>query len=76
MSAGIPPLEVLRSATLVSAQTVGAANDLGTLQAGKLADLILLDKNPLENIRNTLSIWRVLKGGWVFDPKTLLPARH
>ncbi|MDP9177046.1 MAG: amidohydrolase family protein [Gemmatimonadota bacterium] len=71
--AGIPPLDVLRFATQASAQTVGAGDHLGTLEVGKLADLILLDANPLQDIKNTQTIWRVIKGGWMFDPKVLLP---
>ena len=63
--AGIPPLEVLRIATQQAAEAVGAEDDLGTLEVGKLADIVLLDANPLEDIKNTQAIWRVLKGGWV-----------
>jgi imidazolonepropionase-like amidohydrolase/Tol biopolymer transport system component len=73
--AGIRPLDILRFATQMSAQTVGAEHDLGTLEVGKLADLVLLDANPLEAIRNTQTIWRVIKGGWVFDPNVLQPNR-
>ena len=71
--AGIPPLDVLRFATKSAAETVGAGADLGTLEIGKIADLILLDANPLDDIRNTQKIWRVFKGGWQFDPRTLRP---
>lgn len=60
--AGIPPLDILRFATQAAAQTVGAGDHLGTLEVGKLADLILLDANPLLDIKNTQTIWRVLKG--------------
>jgi len=74
--AGIPPLEVLRIATQQAAEAVGAADDLGTLEVGKLADIVLLDANPLEDIKNTQAIWRVLKGGWVFDPEELQPPRN
>lgn len=74
VQAGIPPLEVLRIATQQAAEAVGAQDDLGTLEPGKLADIVLLDKNPLEDIRNTQTIWRVIKGGWVFDPDQLRPA--
>jgi imidazolonepropionase-like amidohydrolase/Tol biopolymer transport system component len=69
--AGIPPLEVIRIATRDAAEAVGAGDDLGTLEVGKLADIVLLDANPLEDISNTQSIWRVIKGGWVFDPEEL-----
>ena len=74
--AGIPPLEVLRIATQQAAEAVGAADDLGTLEPGKFADIVLLDANPLEDIKNTQAIWRVLKGGWVFDPEELQLPRN
>ncbi len=74
VQAGIPPLDVLRIATQEGAAAVGAEDHLGTLEVGKLADIVLLDANPLEDIKNTQSIWRVIKGGWVFDPEALRPA--
>ncbi len=40
------------------------------------ADVVLLDANPLEDIRNTQAIWRVIKGGFVFDPEELRPERN
>jgi imidazolonepropionase-like amidohydrolase len=73
VQAGLPPLEVLRIATQEAAAAVGAGDDLGTIEPGKLADMVLLDKNPLEDIRNTQTIWRVIKGGWLFDPEKLRP---
>lgn len=68
---GLKPLEVLRMATVEAATAVGADGQLGTLEAGKLADILLLDANPLDKIRNTQTIWRVVKGGKVYDPKEL-----
>ncbi len=64
--AGIPPIEVLHIATQRSAAAVGAGDLLGSLEPGKLADVVLLDANPLDDIANTLTIWRVVAGGRVF----------
>lgn len=75
VDAGLKPLEVLRMATEEAATAVGADAHLGTLEPGKLADIVLLDSDPLEKIRNTQAIWRVVKGGWVHDPSQLRPAR-
>ena len=74
--AGIPPLDILRFATQASAETVGAGEDLGTLEVGKLADIVLLEANPLEDIKDAQSIWRVIKGGWVVDPEESRPERN
>lgn len=71
--AGIAPIDVLHSSTQGGADLVGASRDLGSLEPGKLADVVLLDRNPLEDIRNTQAIWRVIKGGTVHDPRTLRP---
>ena len=65
-AAGVPPLDILRLATADAATTVGAEDVLGTLAPGKLADLVLLDENPLDDIRHTLAIWRIVQGGNVF----------
>ena len=71
VEAGLAPLEVLRIASLDAAMALGR-DDLGSLEAGKAADLVLLDRDPLTDIRNTRSIWRVVRAGWVFDPDRLL----
>jgi imidazolonepropionase-like amidohydrolase/Tol biopolymer transport system component len=71
--AGLTPLEVLGIATQRAAEALGVADELGSLETGKLADIVLLDANPLEDIQNTQTIWRVIKGGWVFDPNELRP---
>jgi cytosine/adenosine deaminase-related metal-dependent hydrolase len=51
--------------------SVSAEDHLGTLEPGKLADIITLDKSPLEDIKKAQSIRRVIKGGWVFNPEAL-----
>ena len=71
--AGIAPIEVLRIATQRSAEWVGAGELLGSLEPGKLADVVLLDANPLDDIANTQTIWRVVAGGRVFDEPLPLP---
>jgi imidazolonepropionase-like amidohydrolase len=69
--AGIPAIDVLRMATVKGAELVGASADLGALEPGKIADIVLLGADPLEDIRNTMKIWRVVKDGHVFDPATM-----
>jgi Tol biopolymer transport system component len=70
---GMTPLEALRTATLTGAEDLGMQNALGSLEKGKLADLLVLDANPLENIRNTLKIDKVMKNGLLYDSLTLRP---
>lgn len=53
---GMTPHEVLRAATLGSATTIGRAAEFGSIEAGKYADLVILDRDPLEDIANTLAI--------------------
>ena len=72
--AGLSPLEALRIGTRGAAETNGAALVLGTLTPGSLADIVLLDASPLESIRNTSRVWRVIKDGQPFDPTTLRPS--
>lgn len=68
---GATPLEAIRCATLFGAQYLGLENDLGSLEPGKLADLVVLDKNPLENIRNTDSISFVMVNGRLYEASTM-----
>ena len=66
--AGIPPKQVLRMATLTSAQVVGVDKDRGTIAAGKLADMILVDGDPGTHIEDLHKIGLVIKGGRTYDP--------
>jgi imidazolonepropionase-like amidohydrolase len=59
--------EVLRAATIEGATAIGHARDLGSLEPGKLADLQVLDRNPLQDIRNTTSIRYVMKNGRLYQ---------
>ncbi len=60
---GMQPLEILKMGTLNAAKMLRVDDELGSIEAGKLADMILLDKNPLEAIENTLAITTVIKNG-------------
>jgi imidazolonepropionase-like amidohydrolase len=64
---GLTPLEALRTATYNPAEFLGALDSLGTVAQGKIADLLLLDANPLADIRNTRRIAVVIANGRVFD---------
>jgi Tol biopolymer transport system component len=63
MASGVSNLEALRVATLGGAQAMGLEHDLGSIEPGKLADLLVLERNPLEDIRDSTSLRYVMQGG-------------
>jgi imidazolonepropionase-like amidohydrolase len=70
-ASGISPLEVIQIATHNSAVFLGKADQLGSVDAGKLADLVLLSKDPTVDINNTKSIVFVMKNGQIIDESQL-----
>ena len=68
---GMHPHDVLRAATLHSADAIGLDGDLGSLEVGKLADLQVLDENPLEDLEHSTSIRFVMKNGRLYEASTL-----
>ena len=72
VSSGITPMEVIQIATRNNARALRQEKDLGTVEVGKYADLVILDANPLADIRNTQKIYRVVREGLVLDPRVLL----
>ena len=74
VKAGFTPMEALRSATAVSAKAMHADKELGTLEPGKRADLLVLERNPLDEISNVRTLRSVMKDGVLFDRSVLWKA--
>ena len=68
---GMTPLQALRVGTLYPAQTLGLDGDLGSIEPGKLADFVVLDKNPLDDITNSTSVGLVVKNGRAYTQDEL-----
>ncbi len=71
VKAGFTPMEAIQAATIVPARVMKLENEVGTIEPGKRADLIILDRNPLEQISNIRSVRTVITGGKVYDSAPL-----
>ena len=74
-AAGIAPLDVIRIATRNGALGLGRLSEFGTVEPGKRADLVVLDADPIADIRNTRRISGVMQDGKLARPEAYLPAR-
>ena len=72
-AAGMTARQVLLSATLVAAQAMGREADLGSLERGKHADLVIFDADPSADIANARKVRMVMRGGTLYDRSALLP---
>jgi imidazolonepropionase-like amidohydrolase len=70
--AGLTPLEVLRAATTGGARAMRLESQIGRVDAGRLADLAILDADPTADVANLSRVWRVVKDGQVYDPDALI----
>ena len=68
---GMTPAEILRAATIDGAHIIGVAEDLGSIEVGKLADVVILNGNPLDDIRRTADIHQVVQNGRLYDGDSL-----
>jgi len=75
VDAGLTPFQALQTATTNAARALGVDDQLGTIEAGKLADLAFVASDPLADIRNTRSVRRVMRGGRLYTVEDLIAGR-
>lgn len=73
VESGLPPAAALKCATMNNARALKQSQNLGSIEVGKIADMVILNANPLSDIQNTRAIYRVIHRGNVLDPKSVLP---
>jgi imidazolonepropionase-like amidohydrolase len=71
---GLTPLRALQTSTIAAARALGREADLGAIEAGKLADIVMLDRDPLQDIRNVSAVRTVIHGGRIATPSELIAA--
>lgn len=69
--AGLTPMEAIQSATIVPAQMMNLFKQTGQVRSGRIADLVILDADPLKDIRNVRKVWKVIKDGQLYEPNDL-----
>lgn len=67
VEAGMPPMEAIKSATIVNASILGMANKIGTIEPGKFADIIATNENPIQNIKTLETVIFVMKDGVIYS---------
>ena len=71
VASGMTPFQALQAATISAAEALGVADELGTIEPGKFADLVFLGGDPLQDIRRTRDVRRVMRGGRIYDASVL-----
>jgi imidazolonepropionase-like amidohydrolase len=71
VASGMTPFQALQAATISAAEALGVADELGTIEPGKFADLVFLGGDPLQDIRRTRDVRRVMRGGRIYDASLL-----
>jgi imidazolonepropionase-like amidohydrolase len=69
--AGFTPMEAIQAATSVPARVMGLSSEVGTIEAGKRADLLIVDGNPLQHFEDLRRVWLVVAGGKRYAPAPL-----